>query len=197
MPARIPGLCLLGLGLGVALSLGRATALAGQSTESASDEGAPRSTGWHFSLGLGAGRADLTCDGCIYDSRTGVSGFLSVAHSIRPKTLLGGEATAWKKEITWVYSVMPHLTQYLHDGGGPFLRGGLGLIGFDSNNLYGIGLGFSGRLGYELDAGTVRVAPYLGFARSIGGAPARQDGDDPDVDLTISGFQFGLSVAAP
>ena len=95
-----------------------------------------------------------------------------------------------------VYSVMPHVTQYLHEGGGPFLRGGLGLIGFDSDNLYGIGLGFSARLGYELDAGTVKVAPYLGFARSIGGTPARGDGGDTGVDLTVTSFQFGLSVAA-
>jgi hypothetical protein len=197
MRARIPALYWLTLGLGVALSLGRSTVLAGQSTEVPSDQDAPRGPGWDFSMGVGAGRADLTCDGCIFDSRTGFAGFLSVAHSIRATTLLGGEATTWKKETTWVYSVMPHLTQYLHEGGGPFLRGGLGLIGFDSDNIYGIGLGFSGRLGYELGAGTVRVAPYLGYARSIGGAPARQDGDDTGSDVTVSSFQFGLSVAAP
>jgi hypothetical protein len=207
MPARIPGRCPLSLGLGVILALGWSTVLAGQSVEVASDQDTPRSAGWHFSLGLGAGKADLTCEGCSFDSRTGFSGFLAVARAIRTTTLLGVEATAWRKEMspdspTWVYSVMPHLTQYLHEGGGPFLRGGLGLIGFNSDNgnqpnVYGIGLGFSGRLGYELAAGSVRVAPYLGFARSIGGTPARRDRRGTGVDLTVSSLQFGLSVAAP
>jgi hypothetical protein len=206
MPARTPGRCLLGLGLGVALSLGCSTVLLGQGTE-ASDQDVPRRAGWHFNLGLGAGKADLTCDGCTFDSRTGFAGFLSVARPIRATTLLGVEATAWRKEMspgspTWVYSVTPHLSQYLHEGGGPFLRGGLGLIGFNNDNgsqpnTYGIGLGFSGRLGYELSVGSVRVAPYLGFARSIGGTPARRDGADTGVDLTVSSFQFGMSVVAP
>jgi hypothetical protein len=101
-----------------------------------------------------------------------------------------------------VYSVTPHLTQSLHEGGGPFLRGGLGLIGFNSDdgsqpNVYGIGLGFSGRLGYELGVGSVMVAPYLGFARSIGGTPARRDGADTGFDVRVSSFQFGMSVVAP
>jgi hypothetical protein len=205
MPARIPARCLLRLSLGIALSLGWSTVVAGQGSEATSDQDAGRGAGWHVSLGLGAGKADLTCDGCIFDSRTGFSGFFSVARPIRATTLLGIEATAWRKEMspgspTWVYSVMPHVTQYLHEGGGLFLRGGLGLIGFNSDNgnqpnIYGIGLGFSGRLGYELRAGSVRVAPYLGFARSIAGTPARRDGADTGFDVTVTSFQFGLSVA--
>lgn len=207
MPARIRGRCLLSIRLGVVLTLGWSSLLVAQATDAASTETSPRSTSWHFSLGLGAGKTDITCDGCIFDARTGFSGFVSVARAIRTTTLLGIESTVWRKEVspgsaTWVYSVMPQVTQYLNPGGGPFLRGGLGLVGFHSDNssaenVYGIGLGFSSRLGYELALGGVRVAPYVGFVRSLGGTPARQGGRDVDTDVTVSSFQAGVSVAAP
>jgi hypothetical protein len=202
MPAPIPGRRVFSFGLSLALSLACSGMLAAQSADAADDGVAPPSARWHFSLGLGAGKADLTCDGCIFDARTGFSGFVSVARAIRPNTLLGIESTVWKKETTWVYSVMPHLTHYLHSGGGLFLRGGVGLIGFHSDNrafesIYGIGLGFSSRVGYELALSGVQVAPYVGFARSLGGMEARQGGNGTDTDVTVSSFQAGLSVTAP
>jgi len=207
MAARIPGRRLLSIGLGAVLTLGWSPILAAQASEAASIEDSPRGASWHFSLGLGAGKADITCEGCIFDSRTALSGFVSVARAVRTTTHLGIESTVWRKEMspgspTWVYSVMPQVTQYLRPGGGAFLRGGLGIIGFHSDNgqapnASGIGLGFSSRLGYEMAMGGVSIAPYVGFVRSLGGTPARLSGLDGSIDVTVSSFQAGLSIVAP
>jgi hypothetical protein len=204
MPARFPrrllGCCLISF-----LALAGSGVLAAQSEGPTNYEDSARG-GWQLGLGLGAGRADLTCDGCVFDSRTGVSGFLSVARTVGKNTRLGVEGTVWKKEMspgndTWVYSVTPHLTQYLLRGSGLFLRGGLGLVGFHSESqaatdIHGIGVGFSSRIGYELGTGRLRIAPYIGLARSLGGVSARADGD-AGVDVTVTSVQFGLSVATP
>jgi hypothetical protein len=141
----------------------------------------------------------------VFDSRTGFSGFLSLARSVGQKTLLGVEGTGWTKEISGstsirVYSLMAHLTEYLNRSSGLFLRTGLGLIGFrqdsDFQDLSANGLGFSGRLGYELGTGGVVVAPYVGYVGGLGGAGAKADGNDTGSDVVISNLQFGLSIAA-
>ena len=227
MPARIPCRGLLGFSPCLALLQGCAAAVLGsKSTDVAAVSQPPAAevvldraridvtpdsanarvrSGFHFSLGLGAGRADLTCDGCTFDSRTGYSAFLSVARSVAQKTLLGVEATGWTKERSGttvrIYSLMAHLTEYLNRSSGLFLRTGLGLIGFHQDggfqDLSANGLGFSGRLGYELGTGGVVVVPYVGYVRGLGGAGVKADGNDTGSDVVISNFQFGLSIAAP
>ncbi len=99
-----------------------------------------------------------------------------------------------------VLSLMAHLTEYLNRSSGLFLRTGLGVIAYREDNedfrdVSATGLGFSGRLGYELGRGRVAVVPYVGYLRSLGGAGVQVDGDDVDPDVTISNFQLGLSVA--
>jgi hypothetical protein len=223
MPVRIPFRGLPGLSLCLALLQGCAAALGSKTTDvaavprpsgvevvldrSATDPNpnanASVRSGFHVGLGLGAGRADVTCDGCVFNDKTGFSGFLSVARSVGQKTLLGVEATGWRKETSGnsirVYSLMAHLTEYLNRSSGLFLRTGLGLIGVsqDFRDISANGLGFSGRLGYELGTGAVVVVPYVGYLRGLGGAGAKADGADSGIDVIISNFQFGLSIAAP
>jgi hypothetical protein len=133
MPAPILCRSCLGLSLCLALLQGCAAALDSNSTDVPNANAGVRS-GFHFSLGLGGGKADLTCDGCVFDSRTGYSGFLAVAHPVAEKTLLGIEATGWTKErsgsTVQIWSLMAHLTQYLNPSSGLFLSGGLGWTGF-------------------------------------------------------------------
>jgi hypothetical protein len=150
--------------------------------------------GWVFSLGAGAGRPDLSCDGCIYNRRNGFSAFLSAGRAIRPATLLGIEASGWTRSQTGntvrVYSVMAALTQYLSRSGF-FVSGGLGLIGFDESAVSGIsgeGLGFSGRVGYEVGVGSLAIAPHLSYARSLQGVQH---------DITISNVQLGVNLVVP
>jgi hypothetical protein len=176
-----------------------------QATEPNPNADARLRSGFHFSLGLGAGRADLTCDGCTFDSRTGYSAFLSVARPVAPKTLLGVEATGWTKERSGttirIYSLMAHLTEYLNRSSGLFLRAGLGLTGFREDggfrDIAGNGFGFSGRLGYELGAGDVLIVPYVAYVRGLGGGGVTVDGNDSSTDVIIHNFQFGLGIAAP
>ena len=174
-------------------------------TEPNSNANARVRSGFHFGLGLGAGRADLTCDGCVFDSRTGYSAFLSVARSVGQKTLLGVETTGWTKERSGttirIWSLMAHLTQYLNRSSGLFLSAGLGLTGFRDyggiREISGNGLGFSGRLGYELGTGGVLIVPYVGYLRGLGGGGVTADGNDSSTDVIIHNFQFGLGIAAP
>jgi hypothetical protein len=163
-------------------------------------------SGFHFGLGLGAGEADVTCDGCVFDSKTGYSGFLSLARSVGGKTLLGVEATDWTEKRSGtsmrVYSLMAHLTEYLNRSSGLFLRTGLGLIAYredaDLRDLSANGFGFLGRLGYELGTGKVAFVPYVGYVRGLGSADVNIDGNDFEVEshVIISNLQFGLSIAA-
>ena len=210
MPSRIPFRGLLSLTPCLVLLQGCAPVLGsnGPSVAAMSQppvaEVARSRSGFHFGLGLGAGAADVTCDGCLFDSEAGFSGFVSLARSVGKKTLLGIEATGWTMETLGtpnrVLSLMAHLTEYLNRSSGLFLRTGLGVIAYREDNegrpdVSATGLGFSGRLGYELGRGRVAVVPYVGYLRSLGGAGVKVDGDDVDPDVTISNFQLGLSVA--
>ena len=202
MPAPIPCRSCLGLSLCLALLQGCAAGLSSSSTDVPNADATVRS-GFHFSLGLGGGKADLTCDGCLFDSRTSYSGFLAVARPVAQKTLLGIEATGWTNErsgsTVQIWSLMAHLTQYLSQSSGLFLSGGLGLTGFREyggfQELSGNGLGFSGRLGYEIGTGGVAIVPYVGYLGSLGGVGVSTE--ETSADLTIHNFQFGLGIAVP
>jgi hypothetical protein len=160
---------------------------------------------FRFSAGLGAGKADLTCDGCAFDSRTGYSAFLSVDRRVARNTFLGIEANGWTREKSGVdvriWGVMTHLTQYLTRGGGPFLSAGLGWTGFHVDesiqDISGDGLGFSGRLGYEIEAGRIAVVPYVGYLRGLGGGGVDVGDSHQSTDVMVHNFQLGLGISVP
>jgi hypothetical protein len=162
-------------------------------------------SGFHFGLGLGGGAMDTPCHGCNFASETGFSGFLSVAGSVGEKTLVGVETTVWTGSqlgrTTRVYSVMAHATEYLSPTSGLFLRAGLGVVGYQQEADTGddpsaSGLGFSGRLGYELGAGSVVLVPYVGIVRTFGGADIKGNSQYAGWNVAISNVQVGLSIAA-
>jgi hypothetical protein len=164
----------------------------------------PRESGVHFGLGLGGGAMDFACRGCTVTSETGFSGFLSVAGSVGEKTLLGIEATGWTGDqlgtTAQVYSLMAQATEYRSTTSGLFLGAGLGLVGYHQDTDSGVrsakGLGFSGRLGYELGTGGIVLVPYVGIVRTFGGADMKLDGRDEGLNVAISNVHFGLSIAA-
>jgi hypothetical protein len=155
-----------------------------------------------WGLGLGGGAMDFACDGCVVASRTGFSGFLSIAASVRPETLLGVEGSGWTKSESGasarVYSVMANVTQYLSATSGLFLRAGVGLVGYredtDLGDRSARAPGFSSRLGYELEAGAVGFAPYVGLVRTFAGADVKLNGQNLRLNVAISNVQFGLSI---
>jgi hypothetical protein len=224
MPAPIPCGRFLVLGVSLALVQGCVTALASRSTDVTTvappsrAEAGPNSaigserSGFRFSLGLGLGKADLTCDGCVFDSRTGYTGFLSAAHAVAPKTLLGVEATGWSKEISGatvrIWGIMAQLTQYLSSRNGPFLSAGLGFTGFHAHDntgavdpadeeVSGNGLGFSGRFGYEIGLGGMAIVPYVAYLRGLGGGGVSQGDTHMSTHVNIHNVQFGVAIAGP
>jgi hypothetical protein len=160
-------------------------------------------SGLHFNAGFGGGAFDRQCaapDCDHIDSEIGVSGFLAIGGLLDPKTVLGVEGTGWTKEIgnlrTQVYSIMAQVTRYAGSTSGLFLRGGVGLVGYDTDaDFSATALGFSGRLGYEIGGGKVHVVPYVGYVRSFDGTDLKRDGDDVGFNFVISQLQFGLGVS--
>jgi hypothetical protein len=159
---------------------------------------------FHFGLGLGGGAMDFACEGCNFASETGFSGFLSIAGSVAPKTLLGVESTGWTKSesgtTAQVYSLTANVTRYLSATSGLFARAGVGLVGYredtDLGDLSARAAGFSGRLGYELGSGRVVFVPYVGVVRTFGGADMKLDGLNARLNVAISNVQLGLSLGA-
>jgi hypothetical protein len=206
----VPSLCLALLpGCAPVLgSIGTDAAVASQHSEAEADDqeahpGPPSL--FRFSAGLGAGKADLTCDGCTFDSRTGFSAFLTVDRRVASKTLIGLEANGWTREKSGVdvriWGVMAHLTQYLTRSAGPFLSAGLGWTGFHIDetieDVSGDGLGFSGRLGYEIEAGRIAIVPYVGYLRGLGGGGVNVGDSHQSTDVLIHNFQLGLGISFP
>lgn len=168
---------------------------------SSAPEAAPRS-GFHFGAGIGGGSFDQQCRGCEIDSELGLSGLLSVGRWLGQKTVLGVEATGWSKEQserrTVVYSLVAQVTRYATANSGLFLRAGAGLVGYsDDFDFSAAAPGFVGRLGYELGAGKVRFAPYVGYVRTFDGADLKRDGDEVGFNFVISQLQFGAAIAVP
>lgn len=158
--------------------------------------------GLHFNLGLGAGAADLTCDGCDFASNTALSGYLGIGAAVGENTVLGVESTGWTSNEfgsdAKVYSLMATLTGYLNSQSGLFLTTGLGLVGYreelDGLELTATDLGFSGRLGYELRAtGRLTFVPYIGFVSTFGGADFEFEGSSVG-NYAINNLQAGLAV---
>jgi hypothetical protein len=160
----------------------------------------PIRSGFHFNAGAGAGAFDQQCRGCAIDNELGFSGFLSLGGFLNQKTVLGVEGTGWTGKQADVsvqlYSAMAHLTRYASATSGLFLRAGIGLVGYhDEDELSGNGLGFSGRLGYEVGKGKVHLVPYFGYVRTFDGIDQKRNGDEVGFNFVISQFQFGLGVS--
>jgi hypothetical protein len=160
----------------------------------------PTRSGFHFSAGAGAGAFDQQCRGCTSDNEVGFSGFVSLGGFVGQKTVLGVEGTGWTGKQADVsiqlYSVMGAVTRYASATSDLFLRAGIGLVGYhDEDELSAKGLGFSGRLGYEIGNGKVHVVPYVGYVRTFDGIDQKRDGSEVGFNFVISQFQFGLGVS--
>jgi hypothetical protein len=163
------------------------------------DDSANPRPGFQIGLGLGAGLFDVICDGCDAPSETGFSGFLSLSGRVGEKTYVGVETTGWTKDVEDVssqaYSLMAHVTEFVGDENGLFMRAGLGVVGFrDEDDFTANAVGFLGRIGYEFGSAGIVVAPYVGLVRTFGGAEVKLDGEEIGFDFAISNVQFGLSI---
>jgi hypothetical protein len=144
-----------------------ALVLAGASVANA--QHAQTRKGFWIGFGLGMGSLGFTCDGCISDRESALSGYLKMGGTLSPKLLLGGETNGWTKSEggTTMTAGNLSLTAYYYPvpAGGLFLRGGLGasslqITGADAET----GLGASIGAGYDIRVGTnFSVTPVLNF----------------------------------
>jgi hypothetical protein len=161
----------------------------------------PARKGFHFNAGAGAGAFDQQCRGCDIDNELGFSGFLSLGGFVNKETVLGVEGTGWTGKQADVsvqlYSAMGTVTRYASATSGLFLRAGIGLVGYhDEDELSANGLGFSGRLGYEIGKGKIHVLPYVGYVRTLDGIDQKRNGNEVGFNFVVSQFQFGLGLSA-
>ena len=160
----------------------------------------PARSGFHFNAGAGAGAFDQQCRGCDTDNEIGFSGFVSLGGFVGRKTVFGVEGTGWTGKQADVsvqlYSAMGTVTRCGSATSGLFLRAGVGLVGYhDEDELSAKGVGFSGRLGYEIGKGKIHVVPYVGYIRTFDGIDQKRNGDEVGFNFVISQFQFGLGVS--
>jgi hypothetical protein len=168
--------------------------------EVAAEDEEPARSGFHFNAGAGAGAFDQQCRGCAVDTEVGFSGFVSLGGFVGQKTVFGVEGTGWTGKqadlSVQLYSAMGTVTRYASETSGLFLRAGAGLVGYhDENEFSAKGLGFSGRLGYEIGKSKVHIVPYLGYVRTFDGIDLKRNGNKAGFNFVISQFQFGLGVS--
>ncbi len=158
--------------------------------------------GFGISVGLGAGMADLSCDGCDFDSETGFSGYLRLGGYLRPNLFLGFESTGWLKEVQGAdvtlgfYSAVAQY--YPNAEKGLYLKGGLGYSMSTADDgvdeLKASGLGLSGGIGYDYRVGkNMSVTPYLNYLRSIS-SELKVNGTATGVDLNTGILQLGVGL---
>ncbi len=158
--------------------------------------------GFGISVGIGAGMADLSCDGCNFDSETGLSGYLRLGGHLRPNLFLGFESTGWMKEVEGAdvtlgfYSAVAQF--YPNVEKGLYFKGGLGFsmstADDGTDELKASGMGFSAGAGYDIRvARNMSVTPYLNYLRSVG-SELKVNGTATGVDLNTGILQFGVGL---
>lgn len=126
--------------------------------------------GFWIAFGLGFGSADLTCDGCTFDRETGGVGHIRLGGTLNQKLLLGGDITAWTKDIegvTFTVGNVSFIAQYYPtEMGGLFLKGGAGFSSIQfsegGQEASGESFGLSAGAGYDIRVGrNISITPLV------------------------------------
>lgn len=128
--------------------------------------------GFWIAFGLGYGSADITCDNCTFDREGGAAGHIRLGGTLNPKLLLGGDVTAWTKDIDGVTLTTGNVSMvaqyYPMVAGGLFLKGGAGfssiILEAGGEQADGVSFGLSGGLGYDIRVGrNISITPLFDF----------------------------------
>jgi len=151
--------------------------------------------GFWISFGMGAG--SLAFGGDIdSDRESSPSGYLRLGGTPSPSVLVGGEVNGWSKEISGItYSVGfagAVIVYYPSRTGSFFLKGGLGFVGVDAEDVTGEGFGLSLGLGNEFRL-TQNFSLGL-FLNAIGSTAveAQLFGFNTDVKINPNLVQLGI-----
>jgi hypothetical protein len=158
--------------------------------------------GFWIAFGLGFGSADLTCDGCTFDRETGGVGHIRLGGTLNPRLLLGGDVTAWTKDIegvTFTVGNVSFIAQYYPtETGGLFLKGGAGFSSIQFSDAgqeaSGESFGLSAGVGYDIRVGrNISITPIadllFGGSRDI-----QYQGSTIIPGLSYNAFVFGVGV---
>jgi len=133
--------------------------------------------GFWISLGIGAGSAQVTCDGCEGGRETDFVAHIALGGTLNDHFLLGADTNFWSKEKEGVtvnlYNALATVTFYPVASSGFFLKAGAGLS-FADNDLrngsttvtvdFGNGLGLIAGAGYDLRIGrNTSITPAVSF----------------------------------
>ena len=134
--------------------------------------------GFWIGLGVGAGSALATCDGCESGHReTSVAGYVKLGGTLNERLLLGGEVNIWSKTEEGVTVNLSDfaatLTLYPEPSSGFFLKGGVGFSLVDTEFREGsttvtvdpgYGLGLIAGAGYDVRVGkNISITPAVNF----------------------------------
>jgi hypothetical protein len=157
--------------------------------------------GFWFGGGIGSALTDVSCNVCVDDSKSVISGFVRAGITLSPKLLLGLELIGTDNSEDGVNERILALSAvgYLYPtSGGLYFKGGLGILKFkaddDTDELTSTLLSAQVGAGYEL-----RISQRLSLA-AFTTLMATSNGDldfngaRVTDDMRISLIQFGFGV---
>ncbi len=154
--------------------------------------------GFWIGFGLGVGSLGFGGDVVDADRETGASGYLRMGGTLSQKVLIGGESNGWSKSINGVTTTVGFLggvvMLYPSATGSFYLKGGLGFVFIDEQDLSGSGFGLSLGLGNEFRMGN--NFSLVVFLNAIGstGVEVKFSGVSTGFDVDPNIVQLGIGV---
>ena len=154
--------------------------------------------GFWIGFGLGAGWLGFGGDVDDDSREIGGSGYLRLGGTLSQKVLIGGETTGWGKNVNGENVSVGFLGAvilfYPSRTGSFYLKGGLGVLGYDEGPLSGAGIAFSLGLGNEFRLGNNFSIVLFANAIGSGGVEAKLNGVGTGLDINPSILQMGVGV---
>lgn len=161
--------------------------------------------GFWIGGGLGYGSVHPTCDGCgSTDSEGGLSGLLRLGGTASEKLLYGIESNGWFKNTGGVDNTVGNISAalyfYPNPKSGVFLKGGLGVAGYEAsdgtNKVEGYGLGLMGGLGFDIPIGSHTAITPVGTLTYGDVGNLSFHGQSVPAGWKQTLVQFALSISA-
>jgi hypothetical protein len=157
--------------------------------------------GFWFGGGLASALSDVSCNVCIEDSKSVMSGLLRGGFTLSPRLLLGLEILGTDNSEDGVNERILGFSGigYLYPtGGGLFFKGGLGMLKFkaddDTDELTATLLSLQVGVGYELPVShRVSLSAFSALTTTANG-DLDYNGSRVTSDMNVTLIQFGLAL---
>jgi hypothetical protein len=157
--------------------------------------------GFWYGGGLASALSDVSCNVCIEDSKSVISGFVRGGFTLSPRFLLGLEILGTDNSEDGVNERILGFSGigYLYPtGGGLFFKGGLGVLKFkaddDTDELTSTLLSLQIGVGYELPVShRMSISAFSALTTTANG-DLDYNGSRVTGDMNVTLIQFGLGV---